>query len=129
MMQRKGSQMYVLDSSAVIEILAGTENGNKIITMTKSHPVFVTPFTIFEVARGLKDVNIDVEKFVESNVLNFDKESSSWSATIERELVKIGKKINSIDIFIAAICLANNKTLITLDKDFSVIKDLKVKIL
>lgn len=120
--------MYVLDSSSVIEIIAGTEKGKEIINVTKGHPVFITSFTIFEVGRGLKEMNIE-DILANANVLDFDKDASLLSLRIENNLAKIGKKIGYIDLFIAAICIANNKVLVTLDKDFSVIKELKMKML
>lgn len=70
----------------------------------------------------------DISKFFdEIKIIKFDEKCAKESAVIEIELLGIGRKINKVDIFIASICRLNNFTLLTLDKDFLNINNLKTK--
>ncbi len=121
--------MHVYDSSAIIELLEGTEKG-ELITKELSHTLIrVTPITIHEVLAGAKD---DLQQqllksLLESfSVLKFGFEEADVSARIERILGKEKKKINDADLFIAAICIHNDATLVTCDKDFKKIEGLDI---
>ena len=50
------------------------------------------------------------------------------SIEIEKELSKKGQIINKLDIFIAAVAINQNATLVSLDKHFANIKQLKSKL-
>jgi len=121
--------MILLDSSAIVEIIRGTSNGKEILDKLKGE-VFVSPFSIYEIFLGLKqNENILLERLLNtSQILNFDVGSAMSSAHIMDTLTKKGQKINIIDIFIASIALSNNLTLVSLDKDFTKIDNLKTLI-
>lgn len=62
-------------------------------------------------------------------ILNTSKDSSLLSAEIKHKLERAGQIIPDIDIIIAAICIDNNATLVTSDKQFEKIKELNKIIL
>lgn len=62
-------------------------------------------------------------------ILNTSKDSSLLSAEIKYKLERAGQIIPDMDIIIAAICIDNNATLVTSDKQFEKIKELNKIIL
>ncbi len=123
--------MYVLDSSAFIEIANSTKRAQSLHVLTGDAPLAVTTITVHE----LLLTNNEKERFIINGLLTglqiveHDELAARNGAAIETQLVKEGKKINRADIFIAAICKANNAHLITVDKDFAKIKGLQVTVL
>ncbi len=123
--------MYLFDTSAILEILYGTEKGNNILKILKEEQIITTSITLHEVAIGEEMTRLEtaLNFFGIIEILPFDKECALQSSSIEKELTKKGKKINRIDILIAGICKKHNLTLITLDNDFKNIDSIKAKIL
>lgn len=121
--------MFILDTSAIIEIINGTQNGKRIINETIGEMIFTTCFSVYEINLGAKQKEIPfIEDLFENlEVLNFDYIQAKESATIYKKLSIKGMIVNEIDIFIASICLLNNMTLVTTDKDFLRIPNLKIK--
>lgn len=119
--------MFLLDSSAVIEILLGTATGSKIREIIKDTEISSTSITVHEVALGenVKTLLHALEFFNSMTIFSFDKESALNSFTIEQSLKKKGKMIERSDMFIAGICVQHDLTLITLDKGFEDIDNLK----
>lgn len=117
--------MYILDSSAIIEILKGTEIGAEIINIIGDESTVATAFSVHELLIGAKAREIEkIQKFFsEIIIMHFDKEAAIKSVEIEKE-----KRIEESDIFIAPICISHNAVLVTLDKDFENIKDLKLRL-
>ncbi len=123
--------MIILDTSAVIEILKGTETGktiNQIIEKTESS---ITAFSIHELLVGARANEMSrLYGFMASlEIWAFGPSSAFESSRIKKELSRKGKSIDDIDIFIAGICISNNAKLITLDKGFLGIEGLEVEIL
>ncbi len=112
--------MIALDSSAIIELLRGTEKGKKIRQFIENEAVATTTITLNEVLIGVparhKTMIVDFLKTFQ--ILPLDEESGYKSVTIEEHLTAKGKPIGKLDIFIAAICLTHDIRLITTDKDF-----------
>lgn len=123
--------MYLLDSSAIIEITTGTSTGKKILKICKNVAVFTTPFSIFEVLYGSdKEEESTIKKFFDNVIIaNFDKNSALRSVSLQKDLEKEGKLINKVDIFISSIAIENRLKIITLDKDFTKIKNLDLYLL
>lgn len=121
--------MYFLDTSAVLELLYGTEKGEIIKKLVTGKPIFISSFTSYELFLGLKEKELEKIKtfFKEVTVIDFDKKAAWKSAEIERNLKKEGKLINKVDIFIAGICLIHNFVLVTCDSDFKEISGLKIE--
>ena len=122
--------MQCLDSSAAIELLRGSEKGRRIKELL-SDSVFITAFSVHELLAGLRNSELKtVEDFIRGlEILSYDAVCAIRSSAIEKSLSKRGRKINIVDVFIASICINNNKTLITTDKDFAHIKELEAKII
>ena len=123
--------MYLLDSSAIIEILGDSEIGKKIVHLVGESLVCTTSFSLYEILLGVshKDKERISQFFSSIDILYFDARAAEFSVGIEKELVRSGKLINKVDIFIAGICKFHNKTVISLDFDFKKIEGLKTVIL
>jgi predicted nucleic acid-binding protein len=122
--------MYVLDSSAFIELLKESPAGKKISEKIGNLPAITTAFTVNELLIGVKGIQRKtIEKLLEGvEVISYDKDSAVKSVEIEEALMKKGQAINKVDIFIAGTCVSNNKHLITLDAHFKRIPELKTEI-
>ena len=122
--------MHILDTSAVLELVLGTEKGEKLKQHIGGSPMGVTSLTIHELLVGLRETEMELLShfFHEVAVLPFDKEAAQKSARIEKQLRKEGRMINKMDILIAGICLFHNHELLTCDLDFSRVKELQLKI-
>jgi len=118
--------MIVLDSSAAIELLAGTEKGEKIRQVLENEVAASTPFTIYEVLPGAKNQAIANEFIKTLHILPFDSDAAFKSIEIESGLRKRGTPVGKIDVFIASICIVHDIPVLTTDKDFQRIHDLKV---
>ncbi len=119
--------MYLLDSTALIELIKGTSKGQKIRETMGHFPVTFSSINSFEIIYGSRETEKDKIASVMQNarVLSFDYESSVIGADISRELKKTGKTVEPLDIFIAAVAIKNDLIIITLDKDFERIPNLK----
>src|SRR3989344_3545798 len=121
--------MYVLDSSAIIEIFEEYPHMQKILDILGDESFVTTSISMHEVFAGAhsqKDRFIVSGLFSQAHILEHDAKAARIGATIEQELTHAGKMINRTDILIAGICKAHNAELVTLDKDFAKIKDIKV---
>ncbi|HLD33697.1 MAG TPA: type II toxin-antitoxin system VapC family toxin [Candidatus Nanoarchaeia archaeon] len=127
--------MYVLDSSALIEIIEGHSSGEKVIGIVGDAPLVTTSICEHEVLAGAlseKQAFVLDGLFSSMRILEHDARAARLGASIEQELRKKGTMINKLDILIAAICVVHNAELVTFDKDFSKIKnlrDLRVRII
>lgn len=127
--------MYCLDSSIVIEIFHGNEIVKSKLGKIEESEIFITAITACEIYKGAflsknpeKDIFI-VNNFLRSvNILDLDVYSGEVYGKVYAELKKSGNLTQDFDLMIAAICIANNKTLITRNKKhFENIKQLKVE--
>lgn len=119
--------MIVLDSSAVIELLKGTEKGKKIRENINNEAIAITTITLYEVLIGVPARhNAIIREFLKTfEILPFDEDAGYKSIVIEEQLTKRGKLIGKLDIFIASICLVHDLKLLTADNDFKNIEELK----
>lgn len=119
--------MILLDTSVVIEILKGTPLGSRIQTLIEKEKVAITAITVNEVLTGEEKHREMITPFVQScSILPFD-ESAAWkSAEIEQSLYKKGKPLAKLDLYIASISIANNLTLVSIDKDFKNVSQLQL---
>jgi len=123
--------MYLLDSSALIELSRATKKAEKIIQIIGFHIATTTSICIHEflVGYGQKD-NVQLRRAIKNlDIINFDAKSAEFSAEIERDLAHRGQPVNSLDVLIAGVCLAKDLTILTSDKDFKRIKNLKVQMI
>lgn len=120
--------MIVLDSSAVIDFFLGDELGRKIKAAIGKESIGVTSITVHEVLSGIKEREKEtITNFFKSiTILPFDADASFKSIELEKALMAKGKPLAKLDLFIAAICIQQQCALITTDKDFNRVDDLKV---
>lgn len=120
--------MHLLDTSAVINLMYGSEKGNIIKKVVGSSPVAISALTVYELWIGMKPPEIDffTNLIQEVTVIDFNKLSAIKSADLETELKKKGIMINKVDLLIAGTCLAHGFELVTCDADFSKVKGLTV---
>ncbi len=116
--------MFILDSSAIIEIFHGTETGNKIVTFLEGKMFSVTSFSVYEIFFKEKEKEKLNELISSTDIFVFDEGAAEVAVSIEKNLKKSGSMINDIDIFIAAICMQTNSTLVICDNDFKKISGL-----
>ncbi len=123
--------MFLLDTSAIIELSYGTELAYKIKELIGEEYTVVTTISVEEFLVGIDETMFDTALtiFGAFHVYPLDIESAIESAKIERELKKSGRMIQRADIFIAGICKKYNLELITCDEDFLRIKSLKVRLI
>lgn len=120
--------MILLDTSAVIELLKGTEKGNVVRTYIGAETVGMTTITVNEVLIGAlgKQHEIALGLIESAEILPFDLDAAHKSVEVEQFLRKKGKLVGKLDIFIAAIGLVHNLSLLTTDEGFKNVQDLKV---
>ncbi len=121
--------MHILDTSAIIELLYGTEKGQVIRETVQNEPFFLSTLAIHELLVGCKEKEIAAVKnlFQEISVADFDLRAAVQSARIERALRQKGKLINKVDILIGGLCISRGATLVTCDGDFESIPHLTLK--
>lgn len=127
--------MHCLDSDIIIEYLRGNESIKSNIENLEKYEFFITSINLCELYRGAflsqnseRAIGL-INKFLETvNILDFDVYSCELYGKVYAELKKIGRLTQDSDLMIAAICIANNKILITKNKKhFEKIKGLKVE--
>ena len=119
--------MMVLDTSAVIELLKGTEKGKEIQIMLAHSTALVTSITVNEALVGEKDNREQVINFLkEINILPFDGDAAWRSVELEEKLSIKGKPLSKLDLYIASICLVNNVLLVSTGKGFQSVEGLKL---
>lgn len=124
--------MYVLDSSAIIEIIEDYSTKETILSLLKDEILTITSITVHEVLLGVvteKQKSAVHTCLYAARILEHDEAAARHGALIEQELTRAGTKINRFDVLIAGICKSNNAHLVTLDADFSKIKDLSVTVI
>ena len=123
--------MILLDRNILIEL----ERGNKKLILileelSQKHPTPSLPFPVFSeyyygyLKKGRKDVQTALERLDEFEILNSTRKSALLFSDIKYNLEKTGQIISDMDMLIASICIDNNATLITFDKQFEKIKEL-----
>lgn len=118
--------MIVLDASAIIELLAGTEKGEQVRTILQNEAAAASAVTINEVLISARDRQRLHDFFKSLHVLPFDDEAAYASIKIEESLRKKGRMIGKLDIFVAATCIVHMLPVLTADKDFQQVDGLKV---
>lgn len=104
-----------IDSNILIDILKGNELARSLIEK-ETGELCTTPINIFEVWYGKKKEET-IDDFLDTfNMLNFSKESAKKAAEIAKNLELNGKALDARDIFIGAICITNNTSLLTYNK-------------
>lgn len=124
--------MYVLDSSAIIEIIEKRPKSEKVLALVGDTNFVTTSICLQEILTGVvseRDLFIFENVLAQAEILEHDADAALEGAKIMRSLIRSGSKINIADVFTAGIVQSNNAELITLDKDFSKIKTLRARII
>ncbi|MDO8660367.1 MAG: type II toxin-antitoxin system VapC family toxin [Candidatus Woesearchaeota archaeon] len=120
--------MILLDTSAVIHLLNGTQKGSLLKTKLSGQVICVSPVTVYEVLRGARENEQEATCLffdsIEKKV--FDEKIAKESVHLEKILLKKGVAVSMIDLFIAATCLVHNIPLATTDDDFLRIREIKI---
>ena len=114
--------MILLDTSILIDFFKGK---NKTFDISNSE-VVTTVITYHEILSGLKHKKAKNEEkffrrfFTEVEILEYDIESADKSSEIMSKLLSIGKVVNTFDVLIAGIALANGiDKIASRDNDFN----------
>lgn len=128
--------IYNLDTCTVIEFLRSNKAVTKKILSTHDagETLVICSVVYYEVMRGFDQTKPPTRKqikfeqlYSETEHFILDEKTAGIASKIYRYLCKRGQKIEDDDIFIAAITLANDATLITDNtKHFDRVPDLKV---
>ncbi|MBI4159419.1 type II toxin-antitoxin system VapC family toxin [Candidatus Woesearchaeota archaeon] len=120
-------QKVCLDTDVCIEIVNERPNGKGIINSILDKEIFVSSITVFELY--LRETNLGKinELLVDFNILPFGVITAKEASAISKSLKKSGLLIEFRDIFIAATCIENKCSLVTLNKKhFERIKGLEI---
>ncbi len=129
--------MICLDTNFILDLLKKRQNSVSALKSLSGRELASTEINYFEVLFGVfkkhdlsqHELDLVQEFFSSIKLLTLGKSGAYKAAEIGGELSKNGLTIESHDVLIAGICMANNcETIITKDvKHFSRIKGLKVK--
>lgn len=121
-------QEICLDSDILIEISKNNLQLKKELENIEGN-FSTTSVNLFEILSGERD-NENLDALIEDlNKLNFDESSARAASKIFKSLKKKGNLIDARDIFIGAICIANNSTLFTHNKKhFDRLKEFGLKL-
>lgn len=119
--------MKLLDTSVIIGLLRGEKEVEELVadeeeTLCTCFPVQCELYRGTRLARKTEEGEKEVESLLdELEHLEANKESARKAAELREKY----PEINSFDLMIAGICIANNTEIITRDKDFTKIEELK----
>lgn len=125
----------IIDSDILIYFLKGNETVVHNLLLIKKDELFTTrinysellfgAFNSHRVSENLERIHTYLSKF---HILEFDKQSSEIFAELKANLKKQGNIIADMDLMIASITIAHNKTLVTNNlKHFQRLTMLKIK--
>ena len=119
---------FMLDSSAWVEYLAGTSSGAKIKEILDNNNVVTSILTIAELsdkfAHDKKDFESSLAFMVsKSNIVEISYEVAKNSGQLKNEVRKHHKNFSLVDAILYLTSQEQNAGLITIDQDFSELKD------
>ena len=123
---------YFLDTNIIVEFLRG--NPNAIAYLQKHTNFIVSAIVLGELSFGVENAK-QFEKHIKQlddfivgiEIIKIDAETAITYGKIKSELRKKGKPIPENDIWIAALSLQHNLTLVTNDAHFKNVSLLKIK--
>jgi len=118
--------MIVLDTSAIIDLLDGNEQGRKIAEVLGTETAAASAITIHELLCGGHKTHALMNFIHSLEVLPFDCDTAIKSAEVQELLMSRGQMIGKLDILIAASSIIHHVPLLTTDNDFSKIPHLKL---
>ena len=123
--------MIILDTSIVIEYLKGNDKIIEVVNKySRDSTTGITYISLYELLKYSNKQKSAMNELIGTiKVVYPDETSASRSAEIFRKLKNSGNLINENDILIAGIALKNDNKFITLDSDFSMIKNTNIIVL
>lgn len=122
--------MFVLDSSAIIEVLGGSQLGAEVRDIVDGWAATTTSISYVEVMSGTtnKTEAVAEQLFACLTLLDFTVAAAKKSLTIAKALREKGRMVEWSDIFIAGICKNENAILVTCDQGFKHIPGIEIKL-
>ena len=121
----------IFDTSIVLQILKDKDFFENIKDKIDEE-IKITSVSVYELLRGAiyvkmtrnseKELNILLDLFSDISIMPFTSEDAKIASIIWAKLKAEGLGINDADIMISAICIRNEEKLLTIDKDFEMIK-------
>lgn len=127
--------MFLLDTTTVSDYIRGNKNIINRFRITSYQQIYISSITKFEIEYGLlkkpKLKSIASQQlellYQQVNDLEFNSDSAKVAASIKHHLYSVDTPISIEDIYIAAIALRYNLTVVTSNtKHFVLIPDLKI---
>ena len=127
--------MFILDTTTVSDYLRGNKSIINRFRKTSFQNIYVTSITEFELEYGLlKKPNLRQAYgqqldllYRQINHLDFDRNCALFAASIKQQLITARTPIGIEDIFIAAIALSHNFTVVTSNlKHFEKVEGLEI---
>lgn len=121
--------MYVLDSSAIIEILRGGVKKDALGRILGDESLCTTSISMFEIMNCIRSQRnqLGVEGLLgRMKIFDLDTDAAKEGSRIYKELMAKGKPVNCMDVLIAGIAKVNGGTVLTCDTDFLRVGDAKV---
>lgn len=126
--------MVCLETSFLIDVLRGHEAAVDVVDAIDAEDVrpTVTPVVAAEVwvgaALGSSEERETAEALIESLTwLPFTRRAARRTGTIRAELARTGEPVGSTDAMIAAIAIEHDEELVTRDRDFERVPDLRTR--
>ena len=123
---------YLLDSNIIIALFGGDQG--VLVQASKALEVFIASIVVGELyygaqKSGKQQANITrVDRLASTNtILSCDQETARWYGQIKNELKEKGRPIPENDIWIAALARQYHLILVTRDKHFEAIDDLRLE--
>ena len=125
--------MKFLDTSFLIDYLKGRKYTLKYLNNNSEEALYAGSLTMFELYRGeLKSEDkTDIEGLKESlewvKTVELDDKTAEEAARIEKSLSEQGEKVNLADTLIAGEVSKKGSKIVSKDKDFQKMKEIKVE--
>lgn len=123
---------YLLDSNIIIALFGGDQG--VLVQANKAIEVFIASIVVGELyygaqKSGKRQANITrVDRLASTNtILSCDQDTARWYGQIKNELKEKGRPIPENDIWIAALARQYHLILVTRDKHFDAIDDLRLE--
>lgn len=122
--------MVCLDTNVVIEYFDGNDRVIRAVDrLITGGDVSITVMNAYELYKHFyRDVGLE-EFLVGVNIHDLTEDSARISGELYKRFREEGEMINELDILIAGIVMDRGETLLTLDKDFKRIRNLKTVML
>jgi tRNA(fMet)-specific endonuclease VapC len=128
--------MLLLDTSILIRQQKGDVTVKKSLSsLSKRFPAkpSVAFINIFEYFMGIKQLTkrkSEAIKFLENfDIINTTENTAEVMASLRFKYDNLGIQISLADLIVASLAIENNMTLVTSDKDFQNIKELKLELI